>query len=406
MKTKDTDSLDHVGENIRAFRRRLHMTQTEMARRLGMRPAPVNCIEKGRNLPSARVLNRLSEILGVPIDAFFSTTPSRYLGARPPVSLSDPVTVPEGSTAGHAFAVAARTSEERARLPEALLTTAEPLADAFLALEDLSGAPRSAQLPLQLPFEWTEVGLTGLVDRVRRLLGVNDAVIFDVVELLENAGLRLIFAPLADGWESISFHDEKNGNAFIFIASGAAMNAERQLFRVSYELGRLYAHVPGQGDGSAIPGRDRRGKRFEPDRLSRRFAALFLMPEAAVRATVAQTGVTPDGWSIALLYRLKHRFGVSAEAFLYRLSELDLITPILGAQIQRAIHDYYQAHGNREPDATRRVLSPNGRIGDLLHVAADRWPADSELARVRKMLKALQLPGLDEADIGSELIGA
>ncbi len=401
MKRETNPSLAHVGENIRALRRRRRMTQTELARRLGMRPGPVNCIEKGKNLPSARVLHRLSEILAVPIDAFFAAMPSRYFDCPASASAEASGGGPSATAtapAARPCAWPARTGEEQADIPEPLLATTASLADAFLALEDLCGAPKSALLPLILPFERTESGLVGLAERVRRLLGVNDAVIFDVVELLETAGLRLVFAPLPDGWESVSFHDARHGNAFLFVSCADGMNAERQLFRFGYELGRLYAHAPGRADCCGEPGLDRRGKPFDPDRLARRFAALFLMPEAAVRATVAQTGVTPDGWTLALLYRLKHRFGVSAESFLYRLDELGLVTSVLRKRFQRSLRAHYRAHGNAEPDATRRMLSPNGRLGDLLHLAVGRLPGDGEVARVRRLLATLRLPGLEAGE--------
>jgi transcriptional regulator with XRE-family HTH domain/Zn-dependent peptidase ImmA (M78 family) len=390
---EDAESLAQVGENIRALRRRRRMSQTELARRLGMRPGPVNCIEKGRNLPSARVLHRLSEILQAPIDAFFAASPARYFETASEALSDDGAS--DATLPLRACARPARTREEQDELPEKLLAMTTRLADAFLALEDLGGAPKSALLALIMPFERTEAGLIGLCDRVRRMLGVNEAVIFDVVELLENAGLRLVFAPLPDGQQSVSFHDVANGNAFLFVSCADGMNAERQLFRLCYELGRLYAHAPGRADGVAVPGCDRRGKPFAPDRLARRFAALFLMPESAVRASVAQTGVRPDGWSLALLYRLKHRFGVSAETFLYRLDELDLIAPLLRKRFQRAILAHYRAHDHGEPDATRRILSPNGRLGDLLHVAEQRLPGDEEVARTRAALKSDGLPGLE-----------
>lgn len=395
MKTES--NLLHVGENIRTIRRRRRMMQMELAEQLGMRPGPVNCIERGKHLPSARVLYRLSEILNVPIDAFFAETPSLYLDAPPydrragEGTAGDVARSPSGPCARPA-----RTDEERAALSETLCATISRLADAFLALEDVCGARKSARLPLTLPFDRTESGLVALCEQVRRMLGVSVAVIFDPVELLENAGLRIVFCDLPVGCESIACHDEDNGNAFVYVSCAGKPTVERQVFRLCYELGRLYSHAPGRSRSESFPvGRDRRGKPFDDDRLSRRFAALFLMPEAAVRATVSQLGVRPDGWTLSLLYRIKHRFGVSAETFLYRLDELDLIASVLRKRFQRDIQGYYRAHANGEPDATRRMLSPNGRLGDLLHLAARQAPSDEEVGRIRAMLGRLGLPGLE-----------
>ncbi len=398
MKTES--SLLQVGENIRVIRRRRRMMQRELAERLGMRPGPVNCIERGKHLPSARVLHRLSEILDVPIDAFFAETPSLYLDALSDERLAGMARDSEETRAvSGPCARPARTDGERVALPSFLFATISRLADAFLALEDICAARKSARLPLTMPFDRTESGLIALCEQVRRMLGVSDAVIFDPVELLENAGLRIVFCDLPDGCESVACHDEDNGNAFVFVSCAGKPTVERQLFRLCCELGRLYAHAPGRSRPEALPvGRDRRGKPFDDDRLSRRFAALFLMPEAAVRATVSQLGVRPDGWTPTLLYRIKHRFGVSAETFLYRLDELDLIASPLRKRFQRDIRAYYRAHAHGEPDATRRMLSPNGRLGDLLHLAARQAPADEEVGRIRAMLGQLGLPGLEAVE--------
>ena len=56
-------------------------------------------------------------------------------------------------------------------------------------------------------------------------------------------------------------------------------------------------------------------KPFTAHRAARRFAATFLVPTKAVSDTVEQLGIQRKRWSYELLLRIKHRFGVSAEAF-------------------------------------------------------------------------------------------
>jgi hypothetical protein len=88
-----------------------------------------------------------------------------------------------------------------------------------------------------------------------------------------------------------------------------------------------------------------------------------------VRATVGQLGVSKDAWSWDLLLRIKHRFGVSAQTFLYRLHELDLISDSTRNTLDTQIKDFYAANGPIEPDASRRCLTPNGRFFDLMLTA-------------------------------------
>ncbi len=72
-------------------------------------------------------------------------------------------------------------------------------------------------------------------------------------------------------------------------------------------------------------------ERYGPNR----FAATFLMPKKSVCDTVNQLGIQKKHWSYELLLRIKHRFGISAETFLYRLEELDLIDPALVKPLKR-----------------------------------------------------------------------
>ena len=48
------------------------------------------------------------------------------------------------------------------------------------------------------------------------------------------------------------------------------------------------------------------------------------MPDSAVRTTVGQL-ITPGTWTWDLVLRIKHRFGISTEAFVYRLKKLKLV---------------------------------------------------------------------------------
>ena len=66
--------------------------------------------------------------------------------------------------------------------------------------------------------------------------------------------------------------------------------------------------------------------------------------------------------SFELLLRIKHRFGISAETFLYRLNELDLIDPALIEPLQKKIFEHYDKTSFGEPDFSRHLLTPNGRL--------------------------------------------
>ena len=376
-------SPQDVGLNIRAIRRRRHLSQIELARRLKMRPGPVNCIEKGRNFPSARVLCRLSDILQVPIDAFFH---GEFATQQHVVRESgeSPATA---AASGSGNLPLETLDRDRTELTADTTRMLDELTDAFLSLEDLCGAQKCAEIPLQISFTPTEPNIERLCQKVRRLLGVNEAIVFDYLEILENAGLRVLFCHLPREVESISCYDPANGNALIFACRD--MNVERQLFRILYELGRIYCHTGAAGGGrpTASTGGRHKDALLDAHHAARKFAGLFLMPAATVTATVRQLGVPAWGWSYELLLRIKHRFGVSAQALLIRLKELRLINAELERQFSEQIKTHYRRTNFGEPHATRRILTPNGRIGDLLLIARELTGAEEEVQGIEKTLE-------------------
>jgi Zn-dependent peptidase ImmA (M78 family) len=219
---------------------------------------------------------------------------------------------------------------------------------------------------------------------------VQHGVVFDYFELFENQGFRVVVLPLPKEMDSFSYYDPPNQNAFFFL--NARKNPERQLFRLAYELGRVFIlhQTMKQGAGLFRAQSDnlsiKKGA-FTAEEGARRFAATFLMPRKSVRATASQLGVQKGFWSFELLLRIKHRFGVSAEAFLYRLNELGLIDPALIEPLKEKIYDHYEKTGFGEPDFSKRLLNPNGRLWDLVLTARQIVEARDEVLIIEETLK-------------------
>lgn len=350
---------ERVGRAIRDLRRQRHLQQGDLAAAIGMQPAPLCNIENGKNHPSLRTLCRIAEVLGVRVDELLY--PPEYVQAAKSgevLEASADYGVPDAFErfARHGIARVTRIAGETAKLtPEAREAVQTRILD-YLALEDACGVCKRAVLPLQVPFSLDEAGAVQLAHTVRTHCGIGSAVVFDYVELLENQGLRVLFLALPEGIESLSFHDASNANAFIVLAEG--FNPEKQLFRMAYELANIYLFTHNRH----VPVEESHATR----RFAKTFAAAFLMPKEAVRATVMQLGVKPAEWTYELLLRIKHRFGVSAEAFAHRLEEVGALDKGLRQSLKVRIQQHYAAEGYAEPDNSCRILSRNGRFGDLL----------------------------------------
>ena len=366
--------LGFIGKNIRDLRRQRNWTMAELAAKIGMNPVPLGRIERGMNAPSASVIYRLAKTLGVSVDTLFAEHEQDFRSFQHDSS-SDPFPVPLDTPAG--------------TLPPRIKAMAHDLMDAFWALEDICDAQKYARIPLLIPFDPSEQGMETLSATVRRYTGIEHGVVFDYFELFENQGFRVIVVSMPKPMDSFSYYDPLYQNAFFFL--NARENPERQLFRLAYELGKvlILTYTASRGESMFESGDSEtalKEKPFTAHRAARHFAATFLMPASAVLDTVAQLGIQKKCWSYELLLRIKHRFGVSAEAFLYRLDELSLIDSVLVEPLKEKIQKYYGKTDFGEPDFSRRLLTPNGRLWDLVltgqEVEADR----EEVLKIEQVL--------------------
>ncbi len=402
------DNMDkyaiEVGRRIRDLRRAAHLSQEALAAAIGIKQAPLSNLENGKNLPSARVTLALANYFDISLDALMQ---GNVAAADGDVGiLREEECVPYGYSVGRPLACEVRSEEPFTYEPfgKIFLNSADaefwratsrehierfrevvPLIESiirdYLALEDICKVPRYALVPLELGLSLDATGIERFASKVRTIMGVGEVVIFDLLELFENHGLRVVFVNLPKEAFSLSFYDVRNRNVFIII--DAQLNSEKKIFRLLYEFGSILIQR-----GIAVGGSEH-SEAIGEDKLRRLFAANFLMPEAVVRQSVMQVGVARDKWTYELLLRLKHRFGVSAESFNYRLLELGLITKALQTQFRATIIGHYAAHNYAEPGDSRRILSPNGRLGDLLHVALHQHDYhNNEVIEIQRRLQA------------------
>ncbi|MDL2123842.1 MAG: XRE family transcriptional regulator [Deltaproteobacteria bacterium] len=367
--------LSFIGRNIRKLRQQRNWSMAKLAARVGMNEVPLGRIERGLNAPSASVIYRLSKELGVSVDTLFAVDEHKFRSLKH-----------ESSQAPFPATVGGDDKE----LPSRIITMSHDIIEAFCALEDICKAQKRANIPLVIPFDPTIRGMEALSEKVRCFAGIEHGIVFDYFELFETLGFRVIVVPLPKKIESFSYYDPLNQNAFFFLTT--RQNPEKQLFCLAYELGNVLILTYSIQQGVELFHNDAASdssgeKPFTAHRAARRFAATFLMPAKAVRDTVEQLGIQKKHWSYELLLRIKHRFGVSVEAFLYRLNELDLIHPSLVQPLKAKIHEHYGKTDFGEPDLSRRLLTPNGRLWDLVLTGKESKEGREEVLEIEKVLK-------------------
>lgn len=155
-------SSSGIGERIKALRRVRHLTQAELARRIGIRTGPMNALENGKHVPSGRVLYRLAEVLDASVDYILGL---EVRGNRTDQAVNAPLYVAEphasyGVAVASAWPVAAMAAlNDDPALDDVTRAMVDQIIQSFLALEDLCGAQKRAHIPLYVPFARTAQGI-------------------------------------------------------------------------------------------------------------------------------------------------------------------------------------------------------------------------------------------------------
>jgi transcriptional regulator with XRE-family HTH domain/Zn-dependent peptidase ImmA (M78 family) len=361
--TAELELAVRVGARIRQVRMIQHISQSKLAKDIGICVGPLGWIESGKHLASGRVLYRIAKQLNVRIDDLFSDD-NAWESSAPAISDAVPVLLPPLDTEADAGAL------------KAAHVVCQSVAEQVLALEDLCGAIKMAGIPLYVPFTPTEAGAEHLAARVRQNLGIGNAIVYDYLELFENAGLCVVFMEMPADCETFCGYDRLNRNAFFFINSLLKKQPELQMYRLVFELGRIFWHTRtlyGAAEAqSALSGEPV----LDEAQFACRFATCFLMPAGAVLTSVCQLGLTSKAATWAMLLRLKKRYGVSVESFVLRLQELKLscgymLTNSPQRYHRKSVNDPFYVL-NSEPGGFRPQLAMNGRLGDLLLQAAQK----------------------------------
>ena len=343
-----------IGGAVRRLRERLGLRQGDLARKAGMSAAQLCHVEKDRNAPSTRTLQRIADALGVPLAELAGGPPAD--GARTDAA-ARPAAPPQNAEDGADFVDSLQPcgATSLADLPPAPRAQVRRRILEYRELERRAGVPVLPSLPLDYPSEIAAGDAEALAGAVRRAAGIADAVLFDSIALLENKGLRVVAADLPEAVEAFALWDGAARNVWLVLRKGAT--DERQQFRAMCALADALRFVAG---GARTPVGDAPADRA----FAKAFAAAFLMPAAALRELCYRLAVRPDGWNWELLLREKKRYGVSAETFARRLEALELLRPSLRQEFARRARAWAAEHGG-EPNPSRRKEIRHSRFGDL-----------------------------------------
>jgi Zn-dependent peptidase ImmA (M78 family)/transcriptional regulator with XRE-family HTH domain len=341
-------SQAELGARLRQARESAGLTQDQVGRELGISRSAVTLIENGTRAVSSLELDRLAFLFGRDIRDFFAAE----FGAENALAglfrrNRDIADDPKSMTAlRHCMAV----GRELTNLERLVGIDRDPAS----AVRYNLSAPRSK-------FDAIRQG-TAIAEQERRRLGIGDAPVADVTELLEKHGVRTAVVDLPEDISGLTVFDAEAGP---FVAS----NRGDHLLRRNFSFAHEYAHVLLDCDSSGRISRDSERTDLIEVRANS-FAAGLLMPEDGVREVLealgkstqgrflAETPVDDDraigiearGASAVSKIQMHHvvllgsHFGVSRQVVLYRLRNLKLISD---RELQELLSEERAGHGRQ-----------------------------------------------------------
>jgi predicted transcriptional regulator/transcriptional regulator with XRE-family HTH domain len=217
-----------IGARLRALRLERHLTQADVAKRLGVSPAYLNLIEKGRRAAQLPLLWKALEIFGVEVEPFMASLGETRVDEGLAKLLEEPLLrslevdekdlaamSAEPKTATTIAALFNLYKNTRAQLDELIFAMRrdEEARMEKRAVASFTGAgadddaPRFEHSPFDEVIDFLEAHknyfpeLEEEADRVRRDTGLNARRVLsdDVVRVLEKLGTQVIIEPMAGG---------------------------------------------------------------------------------------------------------------------------------------------------------------------------------------------------------------
>jgi len=270
-----------IGQRIKQARKAENLSMRELAAKAQVSPMAISKYERDQDVPSSGVLLRLAEALATSIDFFF----------RP---MTASVTLQ--AYRKHAALGVKEQEAIRIRIQEWL--------ERHLETEELF--PDECR-PVSLP-SYTVRSLDQVEDAAASLrqewkLGLDP--IENLTQLLEDQGIKV---GQVDGFEHFDACTFMADSAPV-IVSKADLPGDRQRFNLAHELGHLVLQPSGD---------------LNPEDAAHRFVGAFLVPAESARF---ELGVKRSTLEVRELYLLKHKYGLSMQAWIYRAKDLEIITP-------------------------------------------------------------------------------
>jgi Zn-dependent peptidase ImmA (M78 family)/DNA-binding XRE family transcriptional regulator len=282
---------NEIGKRIEMARRAAGMSQRALAEAAGLSAMAISKYERGLVVPGSEALLRLAKALDMRVEYFL----------RPlSVTLSAPV------------------YRKRTALPKKqeamILGQVQDWLERYLEVESLFGEPAEFRYPRGFPRQvntMDEVEQAALDLRLAWSLGQDP--FENLVEALEDRGMRVGLVQGHDAFDALTFRTDELGPV---IALKSDLPGDRQRFNLAHELGHMLLEPVD----------------LDSENAANRFAAAFLVPAAAA---LFELGERRSELGMYELHLLKHKYGLSMQAWIYRARDLGIVSEATFRQLNQ-----------------------------------------------------------------------
>jgi Zn-dependent peptidase ImmA (M78 family)/DNA-binding XRE family transcriptional regulator len=272
-----------LGNRIRMARTAAGLSLRALAEKIGVSAMAISKYENGKDVPRSGVLIRMSEAFGVNVDYFFRTIE---------INLSRPL------YRNHD----ALPKKEEKEIHEQI----RELIERYLDVEEIVGEHMLFTL---LPNKTRRVAKLDdaekVAQNVRDHWNLGTDPLENVIDIFEQNGIKVGEIDGTENFDALTFSiDEKT--PVIVVKKNVV--GDRQRFSLAHEVGHIVMDIePGVNTEDA----------------AHRFAGAFLAPAPGILADLGKKRKMLD---IYELHLLKHKYGISMQALIYRARDLHIIS--------------------------------------------------------------------------------
>lgn len=276
-----------IGPRLKQARKANRLSQRDLADKVGISAMAISKYERGLDTPSSGVLLRLAQALEVSLDFLF----------RPQT-----ISVQLKAYRKHAAL--------RVKSQEAIRLRIQGWLERYLEVENLfTGEDLEVFLPV---YRIKSIGeAETAAQKLREDWNLGLAPIENLTQVLEDQGVKVGLVSGFDHFDACTFMADD----IPVIVSKMEITGDRQRFNLAHELGHLTLEL---------------AKGLDAEAAANRFAGAFLVPEETARFELGHHRTTLD---VRELHILKHKFGLSMQAWIFRAKDLGIISSNAAARL-------------------------------------------------------------------------